>query len=152
MELGFPVSTVRTTSDANLHVAADGRAIQPIPDSEDRYVFLVPAGVRSVSLVSRFCIPSDKMISDQRDTRRLGVRVNWLSIRSHDSETIFAADHPALQAGWNTVENDPGSMWRWTDGNALIPWNKAISSAILTVRCTPVDEYPIYDAKLRLVA
>jgi hypothetical protein len=43
-------------------------------------------------------------------------------------------------------------MWRWTDGAATIPWENITSSAVMTIRCTPVNEYLVYDAKLALIA
>jgi hypothetical protein len=88
----------------------------------------------------------------QRDTRRLGIRVNWMAIRSGDTETIISADHPALQDGWNEVEGLGKSIWRWTDGAATIPWETVAGPAVLTVCCTQVDQYPLYDDKVRLVA
>jgi hypothetical protein len=150
--IGFPVPSVQMVQDADLHIVADGRAIQPVSDTDARFVFAVPAGVKSVSLLSRFCIPADKMIPSQRDSRRLGVSVSWIAIRTNGDETILAADHPALQEGWNDPETDGKTIWRWTDGAASIPWDKVDGSAVLTVRCYPVDQYPVYDEHTRLVA
>jgi hypothetical protein len=150
--IGFAIPDVITVADADVRILADGVAIQPTSARDSRYVFMVPAGVTSVTLVSRFCIPSDKMDPAQRDTRRLGVRVNWMAIRSSDAETILSADHPALQDGWNQVEGEGKSMWRWTDGAATIPWENVSGAAMLTVCCTQVDQYPLYDDKVRLVA
>ena len=151
-QIGYPIPVVPTTEEADLHLIADGAVIRPISDNETHQVFLVPEGVRSVSLVSRFSIPSDQMVANQRDTRRLGVCVNWMSIRSTSGETMLSADHPALQTGWNDVERDATSVWRWTDGAATIPWDNVTGLAVLTIRCTPVSAYPIYDEKVRLVA
>ena len=71
---------------------------------------------------------------------------------SDDAETILSADHPALQEGWNDAERSGAAMWRWTDGAATIPWDNITGSAVVTVRCTPVDQYPVYDETLALVA
>lgn len=151
-KIGYPIPATQTVDDAGLHLVADGRIIQPVSDNDGRYVFAVPAGVTSVLLASRFCIPTDRMIASQRDSRRLGVSVNWIAIRTDDGETILAADHPALQEGWNDPETDGKTIWRWTDGAASIPWDNVNGSAVLTVRCFPVDEYPVYDEHTRLVA
>jgi hypothetical protein len=113
---------------------------------------VVPAGAKSVAIMSRFCIPSDKMIARQRDTRRLGVRVNSISILSNNTQTILSADHPGLEAGWNEAECDDQTIWRWTDGAGMIPWDSVTGVAVVTVRCTTVDLYPLYDDKVRLVA
>jgi hypothetical protein len=151
-QLGYKVPSAQTVDDAGLHLMADGQIIQPVTDHDDRYVFTVPAGVKSVSLASRFCIPADRMIASQRDSRRLGVSVHWIAIRTDAGETILAADDPALQEGWNEPETDGKSVWRWTDGAASIPWDNVNGTAVLTVRCFPVAEYPVYDEHARLVA
>jgi hypothetical protein len=150
--LGYPVPTPSTVEGSDLHIEADGLRIDPVSDRDSRYVFTIPAGVKTVSLASRFCIPADKMVSSVRDTRRLGVSVNWIAIRTGDAETILSADHPALQDGWNDVERSAAAMWRWTDGAATIPWDNISGSAVVTIRCAPVDQYPVYDEKLDLVA
>ncbi len=150
--LGFEIPTPTMIANPDLHIMVDGKRLQPTSDRNSRYVFMVPAGAKSVMLHSRFCIPADRMIPSQRDTRRLGVRVDWLAIRSSTAETILPADHPDLLEGWNDVERDGAAMWRWTDGAATIPWQSIEGAAVLTVCCTPVSHYPLYDEKLRLVA
>ncbi|HEY4171658.1 MAG TPA: Hint domain-containing protein, partial [Rhodopila sp.] len=150
--LGHAIPTLSTVEGPDLHILADGLRVDPISDRDSRYVFTVPAGAKAVSLVSRFCIPADKMVSSVRDTRRLGVSVNWIAIRADDAETILSADHPVLQEGWNDAERSGAAMWRWTDGAATIPWDNITGSAVVTVRCTPVDQYPVYDETLALVA
>jgi hypothetical protein len=92
------------------------------------------------------------MVSGQRDTRRLGVSVNWIAIQSDGEETIMAADHPGLCEGWNDAEQAGTSLWRWTDGAAAIPWDNITGPAVLTVRCSAVDQYPVYNETLALIA
>jgi len=150
--LGFEVPTPALVANPDVHLIVDGKRVQPASERNGRYVFMVPAGARSVTLGSRFCIPADKMIPGLRDTRRLGVRVDQMSIRTMTDETVLPADHPALAQGWNEVEQDDATMWRWTDGAGVIPWDNVEGSAVLTIRCKPVAEYPVYDEKLRLVA
>lgn len=151
--IGYPIPEVHTVEDASVYLIADGQVIQPMSDRDSRYVFMVPAAVSSVSLESRFCIPADKMIASQRDTRRLGVSVSWIALRGDDREVTFPADHPELTAGWHDVERDATSCWRWTDGSALLPWEKNNPEAVVvTVCCSKVDRYPLYDERARLVA
>jgi hypothetical protein len=150
--IGYPIPAVATVEDADIHLLADGNVIRPVSDHDSRYVFTVPAGVESVSLKSRFCIPADKMIAGQRDVRRLGVSVTWIAIRSGGNETILSADHPGLAEGWNEAEQNGKVVWRWTEGDAKIPWEAVTDAAIVTVRCSAVDRYPVYDEKVRLVA
>jgi antigen 43 len=150
--LGYVVPVPTMVEGPDLHILADGRHFQPVSDHDSRYVFAIPAGVKSVSLVSRFCIPADKMVSSQRDTRRLGVSVNWIAIRSDGDEAIMSADHPGLCEGWNDAEQAGTSLWRWTDGAAAIPWDNITGPAVLTVRCSALDRYPVYNETLALVA
>ena len=151
-EMGYQLPTVAMVDDPAIHIVADGVAIRPVSDSLSRYVFMVPEGTSTVTLMSRFCIPADKMISSERDTRRLGVRVRSIAIRRGNITTVIAADHPQLVNGWNEVEKDTSDLWRWTDGAAEIPWDRVSGSAVLTVTCSPVEQYPLYDEKVRLVA
>ncbi len=150
--IGYPVAEPRLVEDAGICLVADGRIIEPTADRNGCFVFVVPEEIKTVVCISRFCIPSDKMIASQRDTRRLGVRVNWIAICSNHIETVIAADHPALADGWHDIERDATSLWRWTDGAAAIPWNGVTDGAVVTISCLPVDGYPLYDENVRLVA
>lgn len=152
VELGMTIPMPKLVETPDLHLMVDGKRVQPTSDRNNRYVFMVPAGARSVTLASRFCIPADKMIPGMRDTRRLGVSVEWMAIRTATNEVILPADHPALTVGWNDAETDGATTWRWTNGAATIPWESVEGSAVLTVRSAPVAQYPVYDDKLRLVA
>jgi hypothetical protein len=151
-DLGMTIPTPKLIENPDVHLIVDGKRLQPTSDRSNRFVFMVPAGATSVALASRFCIPADKMVPGVRDTRRLDVSVDWMAIRTTTAETILAADHPGLTSGWNDAETDGATTWRWTDGSAVIPWDGIEGSAVLTVRCAPVAEYPVYDEKLRLVA
>jgi antigen 43 len=150
--MGFAVSAMRTVSDPDVHILADGERIDAISDRDCRYIFALPAGLRSVALASRVCIPADRMGSTLRDRRRLGVSVSWIEICSDNNAAIFSADHPALSDGWNEVEQSGPSMWRWTEGVAAIPWENILGPAMVTIRCTPVDQYPVCEAQIALVA
>lgn len=150
--LGYQIPTPTLVTNPDVHLVVDGKRVQPIANRNGRYAFMVPAGARAVTLASRFCIPADKMIPGIRDTRRLGVSVDQMSIRTTTDEIVIPADHPGLTEGWNDVERDGATMWRWTDGAAVIPWDNIDGSAVLTIRCKPVADYPVYDEKLRLVA
>ena len=150
--IGYPIPQIKAVTDADVHVLADGRILRPVSDRDGRYVFMIPDNTQSVSLMSRFCIPADWMIPAQRDTRRLGVRISWIAIRNDTVDRIIAADDPVLREGWNDVESDSGTFWRWSDGAATIPWDDIAGAAVLTVRCASALEYPVYDEKARLVA
>jgi hypothetical protein len=152
-QIGYPIPLAVLVGDPDIHILADGKIIRPVSDEASRHVFLVPGGVADVLLMSRFDIPSDRMIASQRDTRRLGARVNWISIRSQDDDAIIAADHPSLQVGWHDAEYDPTSIWRWTAGSAVIPWQNVSGHAVLTISCSPAGhDAAAPDAEIRRVA
>ena len=92
------------------------------------------------------------MIAAERDTRNLGVRVDWAAIRWSGNEAIFSADHPALQRGWYGMELAGTKMYRWTNGKATVPWETVQGPAVLTVRCTPASRYPLQDPIQRIAA
>jgi antigen 43 len=141
--LGFVVEQPATVADPDLHIVVDGRQVQPVTDHNGRYVFAVAAGARSVALVSRSFIPSDRMDPMLRDPRRLGVRVDWIAIRSDGNDTILPADHPTLRQGWYPLEKTATEMWRWTDGAATIPWENVDGPAVLTIRALSSGWYPV---------
>jgi hypothetical protein len=151
-EIGYPITTPDTVEDSGIHARIDGRIVQPLSTDGSAVSFIVPAGSRSVTLVSRFCIPAERMIAEQRDTRRLGVRVEAIVIRSDKTETVLPPDHPSLTVGWNGAEHGDGKIWRWTQGDAVIPWTQSSTGAVLTVHCTYADAYPVGSDDLRLVA
>jgi hypothetical protein len=150
--IGYPVAKVSTVDSADIHLLVNERTIQPVSNRNSRYVFVVPAGATSVSLISRFGVPADLMIAAQRDTRRLGVRVNWIAIRASNEEVLIPADHPRLESGWNDIERSSSEIWRWTDGAAAIPWKNVTGPAVVTIRCSPLDQYPVRDGMARLIA
>jgi antigen 43 len=151
-QIGFAVRPSRTVRDPDVHLVADGERIVPVSDRDCCYVFAVPAGVRSVSLASRACIPADRMGANLRDQRRLGVSVGWIAIRSERGETLLMPHHAGLTHGWNDFERSGTAIWRWTEGVATIPWEGVAGAATVTIRCTAVDQYPAHGQLVALVA
>lgn len=118
--LGFAMPEITTTDDADLRLVAAGRTFRPVSAQDGRLVFLLPAGVTGAHLVSRAGSPAD--VKPWLDDRRtLGVAVSRVVIRSGDDYADIAVDHPALRQGWHAVESEGRAMWRWTDGNAILP-------------------------------
>lgn len=151
-EIGYPVPQLTYTGDADICLDVDGRTTRPVSHTGTRYVFTVPAGVGTVSLTSRFCIPADKFVAGLRDTRRLGVRVDSISIRTGTTEVVLSADDPRLLDGWHDPEHDESRIWRWTDGAATIPMTRSAEASVITVDCTPLDAYPVTEQETRRVA
>lgn len=152
LDLGYPVATAKTVDDADPHLLVDGRVVRPVCDRDSCLTFMVPGGAESVCLMSRYGIPSDNMIASQRDTRRLGLRVDWITVRSDKHEMFLPADHPGLSQGWNAPEADDKTIWRWTDGAGVIPWDGVACASVVTIRCVPLGTYPVSDAPACLVA
>ena len=142
--LGYPRQEMLLTADANLHIVADGTVIMPIRSGNSRYVFAIPAGVKTASLVSRFVIPTDAEPYGA-DSRRLGVAVDSITIQSNGMERVIPADFPIEAAGWYDAETASASLWRWTDGTAILPLGDLKSAAIVTIVARTHAAYPIYD-------
>ncbi|MBB4196270.1 hypothetical protein CCR94_05455 [Rhodoblastus sphagnicola] len=99
------------TRDPDLHLLADGVAIEPARRDGGRVIFDIPADARALRLKSRVWTPAH-MIPASADDRALGVLVTRLEIDG------VAQDLSALGEGWREVES---SVWRWTDGDAALP-------------------------------
>ncbi len=118
--LGFTQPEILTTNDADLHLVAAGRVFRPISAHANRFVFVLPAGVSDVHLTSRAGSPAD-VRPWLEDHRQLGVAVSRIVVRGGTDFTDVAIDHPALRRGWHAVETEERGMWRWTNGNAVLP-------------------------------
>jgi hypothetical protein len=107
-----------TTSEANLHVIADGMRIDPIKIGPVRLAFALPAGCADICLKSRTFIPAHAL-AQSTDTRSLGVCVSRLQI---DGETIGLDDASLDNEGWSKLEMyaDMGDQ-RWTLGGTRLP-------------------------------
>ena len=130
--LGHAPPLLATTAEADVHLLVDGKAVYPVAVHRGRHSFALPRGARSVRLMSRADIPGD-LIPALDDWRRLGVRVNGMTLRIGDDWHDIPADHPSLRQGWHTAERDSTSLWRWTDGDALLPLERTDGPAILDI-------------------
>ncbi len=117
---GLVRETPETTRDAELRVLAGGREFQPMEVASGRYVFALPAGLRSARLVSRAAAPADSH-PWLNDRRQLGVAVERIELHSADGTEDVAIDHPALSHGWWDAERAANGIQRWTNGDATIP-------------------------------
>jgi hypothetical protein len=106
----------RLTDDADLHIRANGRRIDPVVVEEACAIFALPACHAPPRLVSRATRPSD-ISAWHDDRRRLGVRVRQLTLRQGSDVLVIPMDHPELARGWWPAEPDGG---RWTDGDATL--------------------------------
>jgi antigen 43 len=143
-DLGYACPDLLMTADTNLHILADDKIIRPTMDGVGRYIFIVPAGVSSASLVSRFAILSD-VRPYGGDARRLGIKVSSITIQSQGSERVIPADFPIDAPGWHEVEKAGSAIWRWTDGAAVLPLGELADAAVVTIVGRGFDVYPVYD-------
>jgi hypothetical protein len=110
---------IETTADPDLRVEYGGRSFAAVAIEGSRHTFLLPAWQGMLRLRSRYAAPSDARpwIEDQR---QLGVMVRAMTVTDDNDSRTITVDDPALQAGWWSIEQDDRSMWRWTDGDAIV--------------------------------
>ncbi len=131
-----------TTVNPGLHVIVDGRTIAPIRVEAMRYTFVLPPTNGPVRLVSRSVNPS-AVRPWVEDRRRLGVMVSHMTLWTGGPALAVPLDDPRLSDGWWDIERDNATMWRWTDGNAVIAL-PAAESAMLEVTLAETLDYPLH--------
>lgn len=160
--LELPVAP-ETTTDSDLRVVAGNHRIAPITTSPRCYVFVLPV-TGPVRLVSRAARPCD-IRPWVEDHRRLGVMVSRLSLMHGTEVEPIPLDHPQLSDGWWDVEGDlavratappppvplpqekgesrrrSACVWRWTNGNALVPLS-GDGPVMLEVTIAGTIDYP----------
>ena len=119
-QLGYTVGEPSTTTDPGVRLLVDGRERPPAFIDDTSYIFVVPRAARTVRLVSRATAPSNvsPWVEDQR---RLGVAVARIVASGPSGVFELPVDHPMLGDGWWPNERDGLQIWRWTDGNAVLP-------------------------------
>jgi antigen 43 len=118
--LGFTLpAEIETTDDPGFSAVAGGRTITPIIGEAGLHQFTLPRGNGPVHLVSRTARPCD-LRPWVEDRRRLGVMISRLTLLAGAEVATIPLDHPRLTHGWWDIERDRASLWRWTNGNAVI--------------------------------
>ncbi len=128
----------RTTTDAAIHLLADGIALTPIAVEGNRFVYAVPADTAALTLASRSAVPAEVMV-DTADDRRLGVRLTALDI---DGESILP-DDARLSDGWHAAEVG----WRWSDGAGTLPVGRQVTFTAHTLPIYPATAIVQTDAQ-----
>lgn len=98
---------------------AGARRIAPSDVRGAVFTFPVPPGQRTVVLSSPSGVPSQAR-PWLDDRRRLGVAVARIRMRDTDGAMDIPLDSPELAAGWWPLETRSGSVYRWTDGSAVV--------------------------------
>jgi hypothetical protein len=140
--LGYPpLSSAGSTDDPELVLLANGRRLRPVSADDERYVFVLPAVVGALRLVSRSMVPA---VSRPRldDRRRLGVMIRQMTLQSAQHHQTIPIDHPMLGDGWWAIEQTSGAPGRWTNGDAVI--GPLLGRAMLTIELAGrPPSYPI---------
>lgn len=108
------------TEDMDLHLVTPfGHRINVARSTESgRFVFMIPADIDEVRIVSHASRPCDTIGPFVDDRRYLGVLVSNLELWTHlGCVNLNAVLKQEGLLGWNNVED--GSV-RWTNGNALV--------------------------------
>ncbi len=140
--IGRPVPQRVTTTDADLRLLADRRAVKPVFSDSDRVIFVLPRVAREVRLVSRAQSPTEAR-PWLEDRRRLGVRVKRIVLRSAEELREVPVDHPDLTRGWWAVERDGQIMSRWTDGEAVLPLPAMSGNVMLEIHLAGSMSYVV---------
>jgi len=120
-QLGFArAPEAEFTRDAAPVLSVGDDEIRPLKSGGGSLWFVVPRASREIRLRSRIGYPTGRTPWTD-DRRGLGLAVSRLLVRGGDVVREFPVDHPALGHGWHDVENDGSTMWRWTNGDAVLP-------------------------------
>lgn len=138
---GYVAVAEATTVDADIHLLADGRRIDPVAVAGEVYTFMIRAGVGSVEIASRAAVPSD-LVPYMDDPREIGVAVSGIVVRGRTDHRTYPADHPALTRGWHAPEGEGTAVWRWTNGRGVLPVDTMDGPVIVDVRVCATTTYP----------
>ncbi|BAT19995.1 Hint domain-containing protein [Asaia bogorensis] len=139
-----PASLNPSIEDSGLYLEADdGRRIKPLRRKGNWYVFMVPADLRNLHLVSRVFKPSEAIGPFIDDQRLLGVLVQDIVI--YDSRQTTEIDIHLTQPnlpGWDVLEE---GKHRWTQGRANLPINDITTETefMLCIEVISGGPYPL---------
>jgi len=148
-ELSLPDqrSPVVLTDDADLHLMTrDGHRINMARKAENgELVFMLPAGIEEVRIVSRASRPSDVIGPMVDDRRHLGILVGEISLWAGSGQTKLT-EHMTDEnlSGWHAIEVGGA---RWTNGNALLrlPQRQTLSIAVLSLEVKHAGPYVVVE-------
>jgi hypothetical protein len=108
------------TTDADFRLSMGGRILAPVSTDDGKCLFAVPPMAGSARLMSRACAPAD-IRPWLDDRRRLGLSVERIVFDGRSGRMEVPVDNPQLKDGWHAHERDGLRLWRWTDGDAVLP-------------------------------
>ena len=123
-----------------LHLIIDGVKVEATQSTQEAYSFLVPAGAKTIRLISHATSPLS--IGESIDQRMLGFAVHELIYATLDGTSHYhvAPHSPILKEGFYEAE---GEERRWTNGNALLPKSPLNEEALLTIKGRALARYLI---------
>ncbi len=130
-------------------VTGTGVTVYPRTRDGQVYSFVVPSDARSIRLVSNASRPSEAIGPFVDDRRSLGVLVGTIGLDTgFGRKTVAAADLADAPRGWHL----PEASYRWTDGDAVLPFSLAAVSAptvTLDIEVIHAGPYPAKRAAAR---
>jgi hypothetical protein len=115
------------TGSVDLTVEAGGEKILPEADMDGELLFVLPAGAKSVTLLSGTGVPAE-LTADPSDRRVLGVDVAAITLIAGGKRIAIALDDAAHE-GFHAME----AGHRWTNGAAKIALPAHSGRAVLEV-------------------
>jgi hypothetical protein len=102
------------------HLLADGAVILPDPASpHGTWRFTLPEPATTLRLRSPAATPAEAF--GRPDTRRLGLRLRAATLEHAGTTTALDLAAP-LTDGWHQPEPTISTLWRWTNGDAALPF------------------------------
>jgi len=118
------------TGDVDLVVKAGVERIQPETDMDGELLLVLPAGLKTVALLSGTGVPAE-LSADPSDRRVLGVNIASLALIANGKRHLIALDDAAHE-GFHDME----AGRRWTTGAARIALPAYSGRAVLEVSIT----------------
>jgi hypothetical protein len=145
--LGLAPQPIRSTTDPDLHVVANGQRLQPLVFEGGLYQFVLPPDATDVRLISRAAAPTDSR-PWLEDRRQLGVYVERIVLRGDGDTQEIPVDHPGLAKGWWAAEGAGPTLRRWTNGAAVLPLPQRHRPSMLEIRASSAGvAYPDRDGR-----
>ncbi|MCH4091697.1 Hint domain-containing protein [Acetobacter sp.] len=137
---------VSLTQDPGLHLVTDnGHVIRESRQVDGYTTFRLPAGVKSVRIVSRVSRPCDVVGPFLDDRRLMGVAVVQIKLFDDGKPHVLSSyRQQEILSGWCSV--DAGET-RWTSGDALLPLEGRVSGVFtqLAIQIVAGGPYAVHD-------
>lgn len=129
------------TGNTDLRVVVGDVSLRALRHGPDHHIFVLPPCTRTLQLVSRNAVPSERHPWVE-DRRRLGVMIHRITLRGDQRVETFPLDHPSCRAGWWQTERNATDMWRWTNGNAELTLPDGLFHT-LEIEASGMTGYPV---------